>query len=50
MVILTARGRTVLNEAIKTANAMATEILPEDQLRLNPSLSDILKLLGANIS
>lgn len=50
MVILTVRGRTVLNEAIKTANATATEILPEDQLRLNPSLSDILKLLGANIS
>jgi len=50
LVTLTAAGRQILEEAIKVANTMALEIIPEDQLKLNPSLSNILKLLGSNIS
>lgn len=49
LVTLTATGRHILEEAIKAANTLAIEILPEEQLQLNPSLSNILKLLGANI-
>lgn len=49
LVALTAAGRRVLKEALQTANAVALELLPKEQLKQNPSLPGILKLLGANI-
>lgn len=50
IVTLTTSGLRAFEEAITTANTLALEIIPEDQLLSNSSLSDILKLLGANIS
>lgn len=50
LVTLTGAGRTVLNDALQTANATASELLPEDQLLPLSSLSVVLKLLGGSIS
>lgn len=50
LVLLTATGRRVLREALRTANAVAAGIIPEKQLKAGISLPDILKILGANIT
>ncbi|PSK93212.1 MarR family winged helix-turn-helix transcriptional regulator [Taibaiella chishuiensis] len=50
LVTLTAAGRRVLKEALHTANAVALDLLPKEQLKTNASLPGILKLLGANIT
>ncbi|MEN0055215.1 MAG: MarR family transcriptional regulator [Mucilaginibacter sp.] len=49
-VVLTPAGRELFNDAEKTANAVALEIIPLKESKGNKSLTDILAILGGNIT
>lgn len=49
-VVLTAAGRQLYEDARETANAIAKEIIPIENIRNNQSVAALLKLLGGNIA
>jgi DNA-binding MarR family transcriptional regulator len=48
--VLTETGRQVFEDARETANAVARELLPADSIKNNPSVVDLFRLLGGNIT
>ncbi len=49
-VVLTPAGRQLFEDAKLTAEALATEIIPADREKKFNSLTDLLAMLGGNIS
>jgi len=49
-VMLTAAGKTVLEEALVTADFLSEEIIPAEMVKKTNGLSEILSELGGNIS
>ena len=50
LVVLTAAGKRIYEEALETANFIAKEIVPADYAKNNHPLVGLLKALGGNIS
>ena len=47
--VLTAAGRQIFEDAKETANMVAKDILPADNLKNNSSLTELLRMLGGTI-